>query len=132
MQAVFLNKPPALKLYNSWHNLKGKTIKNQNVILSSYNDIQPFTNSPIFLCDNLIIYKCDVDFVYYWINKRTFPNAKRIYLDSPPYDLQYDYDYIYLHEKHKQYREWFKNIVIVDDESYKQLLNNYENEPLQE
>jgi len=116
----------------NWHDLKGKTITNKNVILTRYGDVHGFDNSPVFTCETLFLDSCDKNFIAYWLNKGTFPNVKTVYLDSHPCDhycLPKDIDKIYLHSAWRRYKErWWSNrdnIELIDDEAYKTQLSSY-------
>ena len=69
-----------------WESLTGKTISSNYVILSKYGDIHPFHNGPIFLCETLMLNRCDKNFLRYWFKSKTFPNVKTVYIGSHPGD----------------------------------------------
>ena len=125
--------PPISKSFKpmNWKDLKGKVINNKNIILSRYGDIHPFSNGPVFNCENLIMEGCDKNFVYYWMNQQTFPNAKNVYLNSHPCDydvLGRQFKNIYLHESYSRYKERWggKNVKVISDKDYESLINTYE------
>jgi hypothetical protein len=117
-----------------WGLLKGRVIRNRNVILEKYGDIPPFANGPIFKCETLIMDGCDENFVAYWLNKKTFPNVKCIYMGSP-WDghALLTCQEVYFHEYYKNYKERLRhgsNIKLISDSEYKQFLANYQNDNL--
>jgi hypothetical protein len=92
-----------------WESLKGKTITNNIVILNRYGDIHPYSDGPKFLANKLYVRACDKNFVYYWINRYTFPNVKDLYLLSHPCEptvLHRAFERIYLSEgDYNHYKE---------------------------
>lgn len=128
-------KLPDSYQYTEWNDLKGKFIRNKTVILSRYGDIHPYANGPRFLCDTLFLDGCDKNFLAYWLNRRTFPVASKIYIGSHPCDhyvLKRMSSQIYLHEFHSQYKDrWWRdldNIEIISDADYKKAMESYGNE----
>lgn len=67
-----------------WTNLNNKRILNSTVILKGFGDLHPYRNGPKFSAETVYVYNCDKNFVYYWINRSTFPNVKKLYLLSHP------------------------------------------------
>lgn len=121
-----------------WENLQGKIIKNKNVILTRYGDIHPFPNGPKFECENLILNNCNKNFVYYWLDKKTFPKVKNVFLGSHPCEFEVlarmDSD-IYVHDMFERYtrrggNQDRKNVKVILDEDYQKVLNDYDSEEL--
>jgi hypothetical protein len=67
-----------------WHGLKNKCITNEWIHINKCGDIWPFKNGPVIKSKNIFITDCDKNFVRYWLNTDTFPNAKNIFLDITP------------------------------------------------
>ena len=92
------------------------------MILKNYNDIHPFNDGPKFAADTSHFAECDKNFVYYWLNKNTFPNVKSVYLLSHPCDMRVlhrNFNVIYLRDIfYQRYKtRWAKpldNIVYVE------------------
>jgi hypothetical protein len=136
----------------SWENLAGKTIKNNNIILAQYGDIHPFQNGPILECETLFLYKCDKNFLAYWLNRRTFPKANKVYINSHPCQshtlitLDPDgnenewkyiskFNEIYLHEhfyNHYKNKWWsdIDSIKNITDSDFEKKMASYDNEQI--
>jgi hypothetical protein len=121
----------------NWHDLQNKRIYNTNIILTRYGDIHPFYDGPVFTCKNLFLDHCDKNFIYYWLNRRTFPNVQNVYLGSHPCKpnvLRRDFAQIHLHEAYRNYKKkWAhenNNIQIITEEKYDEMIQYYENEEL--
>ena len=137
---ISIEKSKALKLSGTnirWDTLKRKRINNKVVILGEFGDIHPFKNGPIFMAEKVYIEWCDKNFIYYWIDETTFPNAKEVYLMSHPCEpetLWRDFDHIYLTEQFWQYKErWAKdhdNITMMKKQVIKDRIASYEKEEL--
>lgn len=67
-----------------WNALGGKIITNPTVTLLRFGDIHPFIPRPVFLATKVFVDDCDKNFVYYWINKNTFPKLEELHLMSHP------------------------------------------------
>lgn len=64
-----------------------KIIKHGTVVFDKCPDIHPFGqgNNPLFPnTKNVVFDRCDENFVYYWLNKQTFPDLSYIFLNSHP------------------------------------------------
>lgn len=131
---IDLTKPSPKSYKNAlWRDLQGKKIHNKSVILTKYGDIHPFADGPVFACNNLVLDECDKNFLAYWLNKTTFPNAKNIYIKSHPCDryvLNHEFEKVYLHEQYKRYKDrWWPlldNISVINDGDYEQFLEDHE------
>ena len=56
--------------------------------MAGCGDIRPLTRGPTFASDgNVIVYGCDKNFVYDWINQMRFPSMKTLYLASNPCEI---------------------------------------------
>ncbi|BCS83515.1 hypothetical protein QLL95_gp0608 [Cotonvirus japonicus] len=117
----------ALHLKNremNWCDFTNKKIYNDIVILDGYPGINP-TIKPYFTCKTLFVDSCDKNFVYYFIDKSSFPFVKNLYLGSHPCEpevLWRKFDNIYLLDKYSTYKErWSKNndnIKIISDTDF--------------
>lgn len=73
-------------LDNEFRKLAGDVPSLSKLMFTQCMDIHPsFPDPPVFN-DAKYVYmdKCNKNFVYYWLDKETFPNVKKIYLDSHP------------------------------------------------
>lgn len=120
-----------------WYALSGKIIKNSTVILS-FGDIWPSKKGPIFHADTIFLDNCDKNFIYYWLDKNTFPFAKTIYLSSHPCEhdvLERDFDRIILSSNNADYkRKWAKNndnVSVLDKKEIDDMIESYETEDLE-
>lgn len=64
--------------------LKGKRILNERILIRDCGDIHPFHDGPIFDAQHVRVEDTDKNWVYYWLNTRRFPNAKRVELLAHP------------------------------------------------
>ena len=65
--------------------LSNKVITCPKVIFTQCMDIHPFSKGPIFDHARYVYLDgCNKNFVYYWLNRKTFPNVQKIYLNSHP------------------------------------------------
>ena len=71
---------------NIWMTLGPVRVLNATVDIQDCGNILPFADSPVFFADTVVLRRCSREFVYYWLNTRTFPTVKTIYLDSEPCD----------------------------------------------
>lgn len=58
-----------------------------NLVLSSMGDLHPFSPSPMFHTENLVLDRCNKNFVYYWLTPNMFPDVKNIYMFSHPCEI---------------------------------------------
>ena len=65
---------------NMFLSLKDKII----IMIEQCGDIHPFNSGPIFKgAEKILLLNCDKNFVFYWLNKRTFPNVKKhLFIES--------------------------------------------------
>lgn len=117
-----------------WNDLSGKVIHNKNVVLAKYDDIH-FFNGPVFLCEMLFLIQCDKNFAFYWLDNRTFPNLKEVYLGSHPCEssvLTRNQVNVHLHETYTSYKEswWWNNdnINLISGETFEAILKEYDGE----
>lgn len=80
------SKPLVLKGEKDWEKNYGKKLVSDNVIITMMGDIHPNDNGPIIECNSVIIKNCNKNFVYYWLNNKTFPQVENIFLLSHPCD----------------------------------------------
>src|SRR5688572_20478255 len=73
-----------------WNSLNNKIVKNNCIDFYQIGDIHPvysrINKPPIFLAEKIYLRYCDKNFIYKWMDKSTFPQAKEIYLFSHPCD----------------------------------------------
>jgi hypothetical protein len=68
-----------------WNSFKGKTIINKTIHITNMGDLHPYVDGVSFPNTvTIFLTHCDKNFVYYWLNKTTFPNVKTIYLRCHP------------------------------------------------
>ena len=119
--------------------LFGKFVYNENVAFRWCGDIKPTKYGPIFSnCKIVFVDNCDKNFVYYWINKRRFPNINSIYIfDTHPCDSEvvnrfYDTRIkFYLCCEYKC--RWDKDsddVILLNSDKMKSLLSSYNEEDL--
>lgn len=133
-----MNRLSALKLFNhtsshtknTWNSLNMKLVKNKTVILQGFGDLHPYKDGPKFLAEKLFVRRCDKNFVFYWINKQTFPNMKELYLLSHPCEprvLRQNIPTIYLADNFHRYKKrWAEDL---DNEGEMELyMSIYSNE----
>lgn len=67
-----------------WARLDGHALLNPAVVLEGMGDIHPYSGGPVFSARDVLVLDCDKNWVYYWLGRRTFPAATRIWLWSHP------------------------------------------------
>jgi hypothetical protein len=106
-----------------WKTLQGRTFTGAIVFLSHYAG-NAFSNGPVFAnCTTLIIDQCDKNFVYYWLNRATFPSVTKVYLNAHPCDwsvFKRGFEQYFLHEKWARHAE--KEATIISDAQYQEVL----------
>lgn len=118
-----------------WIKLQGKKILNKNILIKDYGDVHPFPGIMFPLAENIFMDGCYKNFVYYWANKFTFPNAKKLYLRSHPCEcdvLRRDFETINMTEDFSRYADrWgLANLYLMTDEEYSNLINSYNDESM--
>ena len=80
---------------------------------------------------------CDHNFIFYWLNERTFPKVQNIYLNSNPSSpkvLRRKFSCIHLHEKFENVLQNSDmrnmNVRIISKKKYDELIDRYENEDM--
>ena len=69
----------------TWIQLQNQIIRQSVIDVVGCGDIHLFESPPRFPRAEVIFMRdCDKNFVYYWLGKSTFPNVRKIYLDSHP------------------------------------------------
>ena len=112
-----------------WTPLSKGKILCKNVRLTNFGDIYPFVT--VFPdAENVFIDSCNKNFVYYWADKSTFPNAKNLYLKSHPCEsivFRRKFESINVHEAYRRYVERWggSNAHVVSDEEYDKLINSF-------
>ena len=107
------------ELYNNskWNNLINKQLIVYNkpyVSISGCGDIHP-SLYPIFPNTTTVsINNCNKNFVYYWLDRKTFPNVNTIYLNSHPCSTsvlsRFKNTTIYLSRRFSSYKlKWHPN-----------------------
>ena len=115
---------------HNWESIRGK-IPCKNIHLTNFNDVKPFVGSAIFPdVENIFMDSCDGNFVNYWVNWLTFPNAKNLYLKShfsDPKVLSQKFKSINVHEDFKTYADHWprSNARIITDAEYDQAVNSF-------
>lgn len=118
----------------NWMKLNGKNISNENVILSKYGDVHSHLNGPVFSCTTLFLDECDRNFVASWLNRRTFPNVKNIYVGSHIRQVNFlgnEFDEIWVKETTQEYKNQLrdsldnKHLKIMSKDDYNAKINKY-------
>ncbi|XWV24712.1 hypothetical protein QJ856_gp1071 [Tupanvirus deep ocean] len=122
---------------NVWFGLNKKIIRNENIILEGFDDIYPYNGGPVFMANKVFIMNCDKNFVYYWLDKSTFPNANTIYLCSHPCEppvLSRKFNEIKLLDHYQCYKNrWafdLDNVKIITQKEINDELSKYEHEDI--
>jgi hypothetical protein len=78
-------------------------------------DIHPYDGPKFPDVEILVMNGCDKNFVYYWLNKRIFPNVKEIWLNSHPCDSsvlgRFKNAIIYLSDRFERFKMTYHNNV---------------------
>jgi hypothetical protein len=119
----------------NWHNLTNKRVLNRVVHISKCGDITPYKNGPVFLANKVFVTDCDKNFVFYWLDKQTFPVATEIYLSSHPCEpfVFNQFSKLYLSDRFSNYKKrWgHAGIICVKDQSIEDDINDHSIEPIQ-
>ena len=67
-----------------WEKYNEKIIDNKVTVINNMPDLHPYNNGVTIKSSTVVVNMCNKNFVYYWINKKTFPNVKDIFLFSHP------------------------------------------------
>lgn len=75
--------------HEEWKSFIGCVIQNDNVLLKECPDIygvESVNNTPIFFSRTVVMYECNKNFVFYWLNRhrKVFPKMRTLYLLSHP------------------------------------------------
>ena len=86
-------------------------------------------------CKVLFVDRCEKNFVYFYIRKRTFPNLEEVFLACSPCEPQIFYEgfkKIHLTKNYERYKErWAKNndtVDVISEEQFKEELAKYKEE----
>ena len=133
-----INKITRINGSKVWDNLKNKIIHNEVIeIKDCYNDA--FIKGPIFKkAETIFMTECDKNFVYYWLDKRTFPNVQRIFLNSHPCEMpvlhRFNDALLYLNENERGYKErWARtniNVNLLENKIMKILFDKLPNDDI--
>jgi hypothetical protein len=93
-----------------WRSLDNLDILNEIIDVQKCGDIHPYSTGPRFpLAKIVFLRSCDKNFVFYWLNKRTFPMVQTIYLESHPCETcvlsRFPNATYYILERHRRYKE---------------------------
>ena len=122
-----------------WQNLTNKLVKNKCIEITNCGDIDRFRQGPVFHeTETVFINHCNKNFVYYWLDKQTFPNVKKIYLSSHPCEYpvlrRFPESQIYLAHWFKNYRtRWaddLSNVIVIRGSQIEALLTQMSDEEL--
>lgn len=115
--------------------LSKSIIKNKIISIKNFANEHPTENGPVFKSELVFIDKCDKNFIYYWLNKKTFPNAQCIYLACHPCDdvvfkrnltiKLVDNDFT------KRWQKYIPAVNIIKESHYNYLLNNCKPEDIE-
>jgi hypothetical protein len=67
-----------------WKSLFGKRVTNDVVLIKNMGDLHRRRNRIVFDAKKVYLYDCNKNFIFYWMDRDTFPNVKEIYLFSHP------------------------------------------------
>lgn len=120
-KALFLKKD-----HVPWSHLHGKIVKNEVVVLDNYVAGSQVV-TPVFQCKKLFLDCCEKNFVYFFANKKYFPNVTDLYLGSHPCEpevLWRKFDNIYLLDNYSRYKKrWAENSTNVKIISNQDFIN---------
>ncbi|MBA3756248.1 MAG: hypothetical protein H0X02_08520 [Nitrosomonas sp.] len=71
-----------INTHEAWKALR--TISPATCILSQLGDIHPYHDGPVIQAHTVVLDNCDKNFVFYWLNSRTFPYMNTLVLNSHP------------------------------------------------
>jgi len=132
-----MNKIAKIKYNKSFLRFTNKIIKNNNIIISRCQDIEPNKKGPVFInCTTVFFDDCDKNMIYYWMDRYTFPNVENIYLlNTHPCDFDVFRRFndtnvkIYLDKNYSRYKNrWAKennNVIILDSDLMIKSMNSY-------
>jgi hypothetical protein len=131
-----LSVPKTVAL-TDWRSLNEKVILNNNVVLTGYGDVHPDRFGPVFMCKKLWMFHCNKNFVYYWLDRSTFPNLQTVYLNSHPCEesvLHRGFPKMYLHERFESYkRRWAadrSDVELISETEYQKTLQKLVSEEM--
>lgn len=122
------------KRNTEWYKLEGKVFLNKNVFLGGLFCCSAGVRVSFPNCKTLFVDKCDKNFVYFYIDKRRFPNVEEVYLNASPCDSKIFYEgfKIHLTENYKRYKErWASRddkVDVITEEQFNQELAKYKEE----
>lgn len=122
----------------SWISLTNRKILNKSVEIKECGDIHPFPKGPVFQADTVHLRACNKNFIYYWLDYRTFPRVKHIYLSSHPCECDVLHRFpnakIFLVDQYRGYKErWadeLNNVILMPDSEMKELAEKASDEVL--
>ncbi len=104
-----------------WSQLQNEIILNNTVHINGFEGIGGM-NRPVFMCRKLFVDNCDKNFIYYRLNKYSFPNVRELWLASHPTDpevIHRPFDKIYLLDQYKYLqRYWAPRNTDIESVSY--------------
>ncbi|ARF07988.1 hypothetical protein Catovirus_1_38 [Catovirus CTV1] len=118
----------------------GKKILNKNIIIQNISfDDHMISNHPKFSeAENVVVYNCDKNYVYYYIKDDLFPKINNLYLISHPCEPAFFSRFnnsnqkIFLADYYKSYQSrWApekENLFIFNAESYHACRQNFVDE----
>lgn len=122
-----------IKEFQSWEQLIHRPILSKYTIIKDMGDIHYFPGVKVE-SEEIIITHCDKNFVYYWLDRNVFPNAKKIYLNSHPCEAEVFYRKfnIQMSDNYKSYRaRWAPdspNVNIISQKEMDEIISKWSEE----
>lgn len=115
--------------------LRKHKIKNEIVSVEQCYNIYPFNQGPIFQNTEIVfIRSCDKNFLYHWMNQKTFPFLTNVFLISNPCDPEmfdrFPNTNFYLSDYYKQGEKATNNIILVPHKKMIDIANDLQIENL--
>lgn len=121
-----------------WYQLKYKRVDNNFDIkylhLDAHGDVYPFNYCDPTTFSNvhtIFATDCNKNFVYYWLNRRCFPNLRTLYLMSHPCEphvLNQKYVTVVLGDTWEGYKktwDWNNHVIIRDEKEIRKHMNYF-------
>lgn len=124
----------------SWLKLKSGYVHNKIIDIKKCGDIHAQVRPCFIGTQTVFLSDCNKNFVFYWLDRITFPNIKTIYLSNHPCEYTVLHRFkrsncnFYLNDRFKFHKpEWdadLRHIILISDDKIRSLLNELSEEPL--